>query len=144
MRRSCQRRCHSILGHSYKLLGTSEWLVIIILIVEWSCLVDIMPADRGPALQWLYGLKGHESIAQALAWVCISNGSALKGRQKIVFRQRGGNFGAFEAKSDKTGFPGKLSDAFIPSRSDRFKHLIGNRDRNLNLAHHKKITFRDE
>jgi hypothetical protein len=30
------------------------------------------------------GLKGHESIAQALAWVYISNGTALKGRQKIV------------------------------------------------------------
>jgi hypothetical protein len=30
------------------------------------------------------GLKGHESIAQVLAWVCIANGSALKGRQKIA------------------------------------------------------------
>jgi hypothetical protein len=30
------------------------------------------------------GPKGHESIAQALAWVYISNGTALKGRQKIV------------------------------------------------------------
>jgi hypothetical protein len=28
------------------------------------------------------GLKGHESIAQALAWVYIFKGSALKGRQK--------------------------------------------------------------
>ncbi len=37
------------------------------------------------------GLKGHESIAQTLAaGVCIPNGPALKGRQKIVFRQRGG------------------------------------------------------
>ena len=30
------------------------------------------------------GLKGHESIAQALAWVSYFNGSALKGRQKSV------------------------------------------------------------
>jgi hypothetical protein len=29
------------------------------------------------------GLKGHESIAQALSWVCCSNGSVLtEGRQK--------------------------------------------------------------
>jgi hypothetical protein len=35
----------------------------------------------------MYGaLKGHESIAQALAWVYILNETALKGRQKIVLR----------------------------------------------------------
>ena len=31
------------------------------------------------------GLKGHQSIAQALAWVCYSNESALKGRQKSCY-----------------------------------------------------------
>ncbi len=29
------------------------------------------------------GLKGHESIAQASAWVYISSETALKGRQKL-------------------------------------------------------------
>jgi hypothetical protein len=41
---------------------------------------------RGPLPESLCGLKGHESLAQvlavALAWVYISNGTALKGRQK--------------------------------------------------------------
>jgi hypothetical protein len=32
----------------------------------------------------LRGLKGPESIAQALAWVYISNRTALKGREKIA------------------------------------------------------------
>ena len=36
------------------------------------------------------GLKGHESIAQALAWVYITNESALKGRQKIALRNAAG------------------------------------------------------
>ena len=40
-------------------------------------------------LRHFCGLKGHESIAQALAWVYISNGPALKGRQKIVLNRRG-------------------------------------------------------
>jgi hypothetical protein len=33
------------------------------------------------------GLKGHESIAQALAWVSIFNGPALKGAAEIVLRK---------------------------------------------------------
>ena len=45
------------------------------------------------------GLKGHESIAQALAWVYIFNGSALKGRQKNVLL-------------DATEWPARFGDPF--------------------------------
>jgi hypothetical protein len=52
-------------------------------------------------LEYFRGLKGQESIAQALAWVCISNGSALKGRQKIVLRRYGIRWALIRAGRDK-------------------------------------------
>jgi hypothetical protein len=54
------------------------------------------------------GLKGHESIAQALAWVCISNRSALKGRQKIVLHNVAEFRCTFEAKTAKNRSPSIL------------------------------------
>jgi hypothetical protein len=55
---------------------------------------SILSINRLGRIGWhIRGLKGHESIAQALAalaWVFISNGTALKGRQRVVLHDAAG------------------------------------------------------
>jgi hypothetical protein len=56
--------------------------------VNWRAWEPQVYPNKDAAKRAIRGLKGHESIAQVLACVYISNGTALKlkGRQKIEFR----------------------------------------------------------